>query len=605
VAYTKLSNSNVGNTANLTLNIGYNNPFLNTIQQPYQGTITTQRAATPNGSLAFQRTLEYPKQLINTDTDYIMAVGGLNGSFGIFKWDVGLQHAVSKVKVRNTANIDNGRLFAAVDAVTNSAGQIVCGASLTNAAYAGCVPLNLFGPTQPSDAALQYITEQQSGVDARSEFDTFNGSITGAPLNTWAGPVNMAVSGEWRQLGYRLNSDTTPGDLANCAGIRTGGGCTAGTTVKWSQNTLYPRSRVAQRVSELAYEADVPLLKDARFAQRFNLNGAARFTRYNTSGNVWTWKVGANWDINDDLRFRGTRSRDIRAPNLNDLFNPPQPNISNRTDIHTNTFTARQTNATTVANPDLVPEKADTITLGFVYRPSFAPRLSMSVDAYHIKVNGAIIVISATSAVVQQTCEDSNGTSSLCDLFVRPLPFSDRSAANFPTIMYGKPLNIASIETEGADFEVNYAVGKLNLRTIASYQPHLIYDAGPAGLADIAGTAGGTIGYGNATTSPRIKASLIARYDVTSNFNVTVLERWRNRLAASANTALVYVQPSLPSIAYTNLNLSYNLKSKLGDTELFLNIQNLFNRFPDGVGLNTGDDPYGRYYTAGFRLRVQ
>ncbi len=36
-------------------------------------------------------------------------------------------------------------------------------------------------------------------------------------------------------------------------------------------------------------------------------------------GDADTWKLGAVWQINSELRIRASRSRDIRAPNLNDL----------------------------------------------------------------------------------------------------------------------------------------------------------------------------------------------------------------------------------------------------------------------------------------------
>src|SRR3546814_18104702 len=52
------------------------------------------------------------------------------------------------------------------------------------------------------------------------------------------------------------------------------------------------------------------------------LNGAYRYTDYSTSGGVSTWKVGLVWDLTSQFRFRGTRSRDIRAPNIVELDSP-------------------------------------------------------------------------------------------------------------------------------------------------------------------------------------------------------------------------------------------------------------------------------------------
>jgi outer membrane receptor protein involved in Fe transport len=73
-----------------------------------------------------------------------------------------------------------------------------------------------------------------------------------------------------------------------------------------------------------------------------------------------------------------------------------------------------------------------------------------------------------------------------------------------------------------------------------------------------------------------------------------------------------------PATSYTNLTLSYLIKHGAGQTQVYFNVQNLFNKQPEvsyagansspGVGLAgffppNGDDIVGRYYTLGFRYR--
>src|SRR5690606_7006260 len=60
------------------------------------------------------------------------------------------------------------------------------------------------------------------------------------------------------------------------------------------------------------------------FTDWLEVNAAVRGTDYSTSGYVTTWKVGATIDVMEGLRFRATRSRDIRAPNLAELFQAGQ-----------------------------------------------------------------------------------------------------------------------------------------------------------------------------------------------------------------------------------------------------------------------------------------
>ena len=63
----------------------------------------------------------------------------------------------------------------------------------TAAAYADCVPLNAFGPTAvTSDAYYYFINDTHSNV--YNTLDDIGGTVTGALFDTWAGPVNFAIS---------------------------------------------------------------------------------------------------------------------------------------------------------------------------------------------------------------------------------------------------------------------------------------------------------------------------------------------------------------------------------------------------------------------------
>ena len=83
------------------------------------------------------------------------------------------------------------------------------------------------------------------------------------------------------------------------------------------------RTAPAYSVKEAFVEADLPII-NSDAGGRANLNGAVRVTDYSTSGTVWAWKIGGTWDLPvDGLRIRGVTSRDVRAPNLSELFAAP------------------------------------------------------------------------------------------------------------------------------------------------------------------------------------------------------------------------------------------------------------------------------------------
>ncbi len=120
-----------------------------------------------------------------------------------------------------------------------------------------------------------------------------------------------------------------------------------------------------------------------------------------------------------------------------------------------------------------------------------------------------------------------------------------------------------------------------------------------------------------------MKYPFVGQYAVTDSFTVSLMQRGRNSMKVIAVAAglpeKVLVHPYDPSTSFTNLTLSYTPHTSFGKTELYLNVQNLFNKEPDvyyagansspGVGLTgffppNGDDIVGRYYTAGLRFRL-
>ena len=190
-----------------------------------------------------------------------------------------------------------------------------------------------------------------------------NLSVT--PFATWAGDVSVAVGGEYRKEEV---SGFVPPEFSS----------------GWSVGNFRPTFG-SYNVKEAYLETLIPLGLGAEF------NGAVRATDYSTSGYVTTWKAGLTWQPIEDIRLRGTRSRDIRAPNLNELF---QSGTSRTNTFATNTAVGQYAGATfrelTTGNLNLDPEKADTLTLGAVLQPRFLPGFSFSVDWFRTKVSDAI-----------------------------------------------------------------------------------------------------------------------------------------------------------------------------------------------------------------------
>jgi iron complex outermembrane receptor protein len=584
------------------------NPFL---AQTYQNQLAAANATSFTVSRVFA---DAPRISTAGESKQYFLNAGLNGDLGNgWKWDVFGTHAKTKLYTRNDNNWNNQRLAAALDAVVNPAtGQVVCRASLTISAYSNCVPLNILGPTAPSAAALGYIT-QATSFEVENTLNEVEATIAGSPFSTWAGPVDLALTGQWRRQTYALTSDAYPTDRADCTGITRN--CSA-TAALYPNPTLAARSKVAQTVKEAAGEFDVPLLKDSALAKSLHLNLAGRFTSYDTSGNAWTYKAGTDWDVSDQLKLRASYSQDIRAPNLNDLFQAGTTNNGSFTDLLTGLSPSVPVSVS--GNPDLKPEVGKTIAAGFVVKPAFLKGFSASLDYFHIEVQDAITNIQGTNPSVQATCYASGGTSPYCALQTRPLNFTNTTAANAVSSFTNTVINIGSLRTWGFDLEASYRTklfgNPLSLRLLSTYQPHIVYETPGLQTIDVGG-----VGFSSNAlqASAKQRATFFVNYKL-GDFSVDVSERWRSRLKFTGDPTQIFSTPDAPSIAYTNLNLGWNFKAGAERTgQVFFNVQNLFNRQPPPIaflgangavgtfgGFAQGDDPIGRYFTVGLRMNL-
>src|SRR5258706_6812707 len=143
---------------------------------------------------------EFPRGETVSYSKQLFANAGLQGSLGEYKWDVSLIKSNGSIEIRQNRVIDQGRFFASMDSVLSN-GVPVCRASLTNPVYAGCVPLNAFCQNSASQAAYNYFLAPQR-YETKIGNEDVAASINGSLFNTWAGPVNAALSAEWRKLRY-------------------------------------------------------------------------------------------------------------------------------------------------------------------------------------------------------------------------------------------------------------------------------------------------------------------------------------------------------------------------------------------------------------------
>ncbi|HTI67510.1 MAG TPA: TonB-dependent receptor [Caulobacteraceae bacterium] len=533
---------------------------------------------------------------------------GLKGKlFGEYRWDAYYTHGEARVRSRRNNNINWVKFYAALDAVKDSSGNIVCRVTVTNPGlYPGCAPIDMFGQLNQSAAALDYVYDD-TNFQVLNKMDDFAASLSGDLLQAWAGPLSVAANFEYRQQSIAQTSTADPNQALNLTGVRLGA----------LPRSVYVFDLLAPQygqnsVWEVSGEAALPLLKDIRAVKRLDMTGAVRYTQYSSSGPATTWKVGLNYAPFDDLRFRYTESRDIRAPTLNDLYSGAT--IAGVTVNDPHTGRTGNTSLLGAGNPDLAPEISRTTTLGAVYRPSWVPRFQMSVDYFNIDINNAIGTLGGNSPAVLQECEVSGGASPLCALIVRPLPFSDRSAANFPTSVRSTNLNVASQFTHGIDVEASYRFaladlaanlpGTIDLRLLYTYQPVLKSRSFPS--SPVVNAAG--------TVDPAAnRASLTAGYQA-GPFSLRWQAVYSGKMKRTGNPLQFYADPALPASIVHNINAAYRFKVAGHDLQASLAVSNLFDKAPriaplagaagtpgNNPSVAVADDLIGRYFTFGLR----
>ena len=582
-------------TGNMTINSG--NPYI-------PAAIQTQMTALNLASVPFSMTIRdnpHGFGMINDRLAFVYTAGA-KGKFDAadtsWKWDVYAQRGISKQDFWVPYQADKAKFDLAVDAVRAPNGSIICRSTLTNPTN-GCVPYNVFGLGVVSKSAFDYALDGPRLSQTIAQ-NVYGGSVTGEPFSTWAGPVSVAVSGEYRRDTIKGFNDPVSAVLG------------------WF-STQMTGFNASQTVKEGAVETLVPLARDMDWIKSLDLSAAVRLTDYSVAGFVTTWKTGLSYTPVDDVRLRFTQSRDIRAPNLQDLFSPPVVNHNTIPDPFKGNLSFGYTQITK-GNVGLKPEKADTTGIGIVYQPSWASGLSMSIDYYRIKNNGA--VASPSFAYVLAQC--FAGVQYYCSNIAR-LP-----NGNLDSITTGAQ-NQASTTAQGVDYEVSYRTdlsdivpplkGNIAFRAVATNVLNRITDSGIAGPTQVLDAAG--VG-----SSPRWGVANSLTYSLDP-VRVTWTGRYTSR--GRAQSTLYQCVSACPVISgfqtvdnnrvqpyfLQNLSVTYRFyQDGTSNAEAFFNVDNLFDRNPPiapnqvagatyGLATNASlYDTLGRRFRTGLRFKM-
>ncbi|MDZ4870113.1 MAG: TonB-dependent receptor [Alphaproteobacteria bacterium] len=409
-------------------------------------------------------------------------VGGARGTIDAWEtwdYDIYAQYGTTSTPRAYLNDVSRTRaqraLLVAIDDRVGSPtfGQPVC-TSVLDGSDTSCVPADIFNTggltgesiTYTSATGIQQTTTEEQVVNA-----SLNGEL-GVTIPWAVDSVTAAVGGEYRYTSLVHVSD----DVFSSGDLLGQGGST-------------PNVNGHYDVWEVFTEVQIPLVQDAPWAKLLEVNGGYRLSDYDNAGITHTYKYAGSYMPTEDMRFRGSFQRAVRAPNVVELFTPASQGLFGGTDPcsltsssspGTNYYNAAQCANTGLSaaqfaaftssaafqcpaaqcsgpfsgNPNLKPETSDTVSFGAVLTPTFLKGFTASVDYFDVEIQDQITIISQV-AILGNCAQTGNPFS--CSLINRD-PVSG-AIFNSTTLGIGVDSltrNSGSQEVSGIDVEANY-----------------------------------------------------------------------------------------------------------------------------------------------------
>ena len=360
----------------------------------------------------------------------------------------------------------------ALDDEGNPTDQIVCRINADDDPTnddPNCAPYDIFGPNGPSDAAVSYISQPlfrdgdvtQTVVTAKMYADLADYGMT-SPMAEEG--VKIAFGAEYRRDTLDSNPDSN---------FQSGDGAGQG-------GPTNPISG-SQEVYDYFVEVNAPLIEGYEGVESLGVDLAYRRSNYDAVSSD-AYKIGLEYAPVEDIRFRGSFQRAVRAANIFELFSTQSIGLFDLTQGSNGIYDpcagaaptatlaqcantgvtpdqyrniadnpAGQFNTLTGGNPDLDPEQSDTYTIGFVATPSMIPGLTVSLDYFDIVVEDLVGTVPQELAL--DTCLET-GDEYFCSLVNRGS--GGTLWANQTGYIVATNINTGSLSTSGFDLLASY-----------------------------------------------------------------------------------------------------------------------------------------------------
>ena len=368
------------------------------------------------------------------------------------------------------------------------------------------------------------------------------------------------------------------------------------------------------------------------------INVSGRYDHYSSGQSYFSPKVGAKFTPIRQIALRGTYSKGFRIPSFAEANALPTTGyVTNNATLFNDNYLAQYgcTTATfstcptyirlgsygltTLASPDLQPEKSRSFTGGILFEP--IRNVSFTVDYFNIKKTGAITTLSAGAAL---NAYYSGGTVPAGFNVIADAPDSAFPNAK-PRVAFvqSQLVNSNTLKSEGIDFGANvrhdFGAVRWTSNLDATLQLELsttFPDGSKETYVDTLGNFNLTAGSGTFRWHGNWQNTFdVAPFSVTGTVNYT-----SGYDLSAEDQGTGYRDCGLaPSPAYTGcrvksyITFDLNVTTKVTDQfSFYVNALNLFDRLPDvdpvtyGAYLynpvQAGEGIYGRYFRAGAKF---
>jgi len=475
---------------------------------------------------------------------------------------------------------------------------------------------NFVNPSANSQTTLNYLAPELN-TDASSDLYQIQASVSKSLFQLPGGPVQLGFGGS---VFYEaVDSPSANSDIN-------------GPTQRYFTINAFG-TEGHRTVSSAFGELSIPIFK------QLELNASGRYDHYSTGQSNFSPKVGAKFTPFDMLTVRGTWSRGFRIPSFGEANALPTTGyVTNSAGLFNDAYLAQygcsvatfstacpqylrtaSYGQTTLASPDLKPEKSRSITLGAVFTPM--RNVSLSVDYFNIKKTDAITSLSSAAALQAYYA----GQAIPDGYTVIPDAVDPATPGALPRVAYVQShyVNANTQKAEGIDFGANGRFHFGDVTWTTNLDATLMLELSTTLADGTRETYVDTLGNYNLTAGTgtfRWKGSWVNSFAI-GNYTVTGTANYTSGYDLSAmDQGNAYEDCGLaPSPAYTGCRVkSYftfdlNATAKIADKfTIYANVLNLFDRLPDydpvtyGAYLynpvQAGDGIYGRRFTVGAKV---